>query len=414
MEDTEIVKLIDLAKRFSNGVAKITERQPYHVNLIDELHADENAHTRILAAILRYKTDLGYFNLKSFIEFEAENCPELNTIIDQIDKPAIMVQKHNIDCLIKEGKKYAIIIENKINDAIDQNRQLERYIESIKDVDKKNIFLIYLTLKGNKKPSENGFTSKAQNWLDADDTEACRFIASNYRNDILPWLKQKVLPEIRYKDELFLSCLKQYIDYLEGRFGLRKKQLEATKLMLEDILRKKSLREVLIINSQISELESSIVNYSFERAKEILFPHFEKIAEKHFKINNHINTSGGYFQLYDDSWPSGIHFEWYPLSLETLLKNNNLVLRLDVEGKNKKYYRELIHKNFEKEFAEHKFRHIYTKKGPNSNALYMRNITLPNNKTYLDMAENEADSFFSGIYDDLNQFKGILAKLPRA
>lgn len=67
---------------------------------------------------------------------------------------------HSIDIFIRSFKpsnQFAVIIENKINDAPDQERQLERYydeIHKIKAFDKSDekIILIYLTLDG-RKPS---------------------------------------------------------------------------------------------------------------------------------------------------------------------------------------------------------------------------------------------------------------------
>ena len=42
---------------------------PYHINLIDELHANENAHSRIFAKLLRYKEHNKYPFLEKFLKF---------------------------------------------------------------------------------------------------------------------------------------------------------------------------------------------------------------------------------------------------------------------------------------------------------------------------------------------------------
>jgi len=47
------------------------------------------------------------------------------------------------------------------------------------------------------------------------------FVESNYCYDILPWLKEDVLPNCKLKDDNLVSALKQYIDHLEGMFDQR-------------------------------------------------------------------------------------------------------------------------------------------------------------------------------------------------
>ena len=40
---------------------------PFHINVIDELHANENAHTRILTQLLKYREDGKYTILRAFL-----------------------------------------------------------------------------------------------------------------------------------------------------------------------------------------------------------------------------------------------------------------------------------------------------------------------------------------------------------
>ena len=44
---------------------------------------------------------------------------------------------------------------------------------------------------------------------------------SSFKNDILPWLKDYVKPNIRLKDVYLQSAVEQYIDHLEGSFYLQ-------------------------------------------------------------------------------------------------------------------------------------------------------------------------------------------------
>ena len=56
---------------FAEELSKIREKErqklPYNFNLIDELHANENAHTRILLKLLNYNISEEYAFLKSFL-----------------------------------------------------------------------------------------------------------------------------------------------------------------------------------------------------------------------------------------------------------------------------------------------------------------------------------------------------------
>ncbi|MDR1554163.1 MAG: PD-(D/E)XK nuclease family protein, partial [Prevotellaceae bacterium] len=90
---------------------------PYHINLIDELHADENAHSRILAKLLQYKSaEQKYDILDSFVEYlkEIGNRQDVDFNKIKIDNPEISQEKERIDLWIKEKNKYAIILENKV------------------------------------------------------------------------------------------------------------------------------------------------------------------------------------------------------------------------------------------------------------------------------------------------------------
>ena len=156
---------------FAEELSKIREKErqklPYNFNLIDELHANENAHTRILLKLLSYNISEEYVFLKSFITMMCEHNPDLAFPSTQINKPRIDFNKENIDGLIEEPSKYAIIIENKINWATDQNLQLARYVDTVKrhGIPNRNIFVIYLTLDGSKKVSSNSLPNSLRDEL---------------------------------------------------------------------------------------------------------------------------------------------------------------------------------------------------------------------------------------------------------
>ena len=199
-------------------------RIPDRVNLVDLLGANENAHTRILAAILGFKREGQMPFVSSFIERFIRNEEDKECI--QVQQPCVETQLTYIDALIWEPSKYAIIIENKINWAVDQHRQLEGYIKTTKGVcciePNRQCYVIYLTDDGRKEVSDISLTDEAKQLLDyKNDESPGRYIKLNYREDILPWLKEEVLASCRYIEQMLTSMLQQYIDYLEHRFALK-------------------------------------------------------------------------------------------------------------------------------------------------------------------------------------------------
>ena len=198
---------------------------PYRVNLVDILGANENAHTRILTAILNYDRDGQYPFVKSFVSHFLTGIDNV-----EVNSPRIAMQRNYIDALIWEENKYAIVIENKINWVVDQKEQIKRYIDAVRNLCNVNpedgaCIVIYLTEDGRKKVERFSFTEDAKKLLGYKDNDnPGRYIELNYKEDILPWLKEDVLLNCRYGEHSLVTMLEQYIDYLENRFGGRKKE----------------------------------------------------------------------------------------------------------------------------------------------------------------------------------------------
>ena len=64
----DIIDFVDKLKDFQKVYKREENLLPFHFNVIDELHANENAHTRILQKILQYKYQNEYPFLLSFLE----------------------------------------------------------------------------------------------------------------------------------------------------------------------------------------------------------------------------------------------------------------------------------------------------------------------------------------------------------
>jgi hypothetical protein len=104
--------------------------------------------------------------------------------IENFDLNAVSVKKEykNIDIIIKNSTQ-AIIIENKIW-ASDQDKQIERYYETIINEGIKDIRIIYLSLDG-RDPSENSLGRLKK------DLNINKILAiSSYKIDILRWIEE--------------------------------------------------------------------------------------------------------------------------------------------------------------------------------------------------------------------------------
>ena len=294
--------LLNLAKEISEIINK---SRVYNANIITELHANENAHSRILRMFLQYDDGKKkYPILGKFLDI-----PKVKQLFGnkEFKSPVFTNERERIDVLIEEPRSFAIIIENKINGAPDQDTQLERYIESVNahgdGVPYDNIYAIYLTDNGEKIVDECSLTDNAKNYLGYnDECDMGRFIPLNYRYDILPWLEKEVLPNCIEKEELLISALKQYIDYLKCMFGIIEN--EEQKILIMEKLKKEigisgnDLESVEKCFKTIEELEC-LKNRVVELKKDLVANWVEEYIKKPFDdfLKKQNATSGSDYEL---------------------------------------------------------------------------------------------------------------------
>ena len=211
-EYESLLRFIDKYKKEADNEKRSL---PYQINVIDELHINENGHSRILTQLLKFANAKGEYELlESLIGYikNLHNAGEWDRI--EINHPNPTHEIARIDLWVRDAD-YAIIFENKIYNASDQDAQLSRYIDRTKDEGfaEQNIFVVYL--------SQTGQEPDDQTWGDYKQAFTARYVNLSFRDDILPWLKHEVLPNIREKDICLKSAVIQYIDYLEGLFFLK-------------------------------------------------------------------------------------------------------------------------------------------------------------------------------------------------
>lgn len=283
-EKVNLRNLFQFINRFKEIYDKEKDCLPYHINLIDELHADENAHSRIFAKFLRFK--------------ENDKFPFLEKFLNDVCGFKLTVKKPKVKKVDSCGRidipifddNYVVVIENKITDkAPDQNNsnggQLARYIETIEKNygrNLKDIFVVY-TPKYSREPSDDCWINKDNVSYKSDFSQ--RFCSLSYRDRIYPWLKNDILPFIDEKDVYLRSAFEQYFDYLEGIFSLRTineemnmklQEFIKNELGLEDDKPEEAVESLSEKESELNNAITQIQQLKSKYQKQIVLSHFKK------------------------------------------------------------------------------------------------------------------------------------------
>lgn len=215
--------------------------------LCDIFDMKENMHTNLLEQLLTYNN---YMLLPSFAEkvlgiddLSTKEFIESGDVYVTTQLKALGNKKDTwglVDLVIGIGDT-DMIIENKINGAVDVINQLSRYVASMlfvrvttqynkkgqfdpdwyntldeakkKIVDKKlqNLYVYYLTKHdSDEEPSQSCFSGSIKTQLE----NLSHFRKISYENDLFQWLQTTVMPLIPQSDLLY-SAMQQYIAYLE-------------------------------------------------------------------------------------------------------------------------------------------------------------------------------------------------------
>ena len=269
----------------------------YATNILDILNPTEPLVSKILCSFLSF-TQNGKFCLwRSFTEKFLSRCGFKNK---WINKPIFSSEENRIDILVKE-QSYAVIVENKIHDAIFQRNQLARYINVTKSLtNEDNVFIVLLP-----KESYNGYIDgipdsvwrlpcdwkvsnnerkcalRGDSTLCACDIENlsedkqkefkckdCINFKENYSNQtkvldntFLDWLDQEMGKKASADDAIMQSAMLLFSDYFKGIRHLRNK--DKFIMDITDYLRNKLISEADSISDNfknISEMIESVTN----------------------------------------------------------------------------------------------------------------------------------------------------------
>ena len=156
----------------------------------------ETSHSRILVELLRYDHAILRSFLNEFVEVG---------LFKDNDLPKILIEKNNIDICIL-GTNYAVIIENKVNNATEQKEQIDRYVKQIRSECDGKIYVVYLTREYPISPSEYSFDkSKGK----------CTITTKTYKDDVRKWINERLLTmDNSFSIHSALHHYKKYLDYM--------------------------------------------------------------------------------------------------------------------------------------------------------------------------------------------------------
>jgi len=176
--------------------------------LSSDLYFRENFHSDIIKSLLDPKENHQEKNKYLFLFIDLLNEIDSKNHINKFDfeNATVIRERANIDILvIDEKSKKAIIIENKINNAADQQRQLPKYYNHIKSNYTVSA-IVYLTLDTSKRPDKNDWTNEEISTIESILKIIPSYDRSNinlYKNWIVPCI-------IESKNSESLFILKQY------------------------------------------------------------------------------------------------------------------------------------------------------------------------------------------------------------
>lgn len=164
-----------------------------------------------------------------------------------LENAIVEVEYQNIDILIRNPSKQAVIIENKIY-ASDQDEQLWRYHQRLKAEGYSDIRTTYLTLDGSE-PSDQSRKNLA-------------VILISYEAEILPWLKD-CIPLIAREPGVRESVF-QYIELLQKLTSSDQSEIYMSKLK-EHILQGENIFAIADINHAFNSVMADLQLDIWER-----------------------------------------------------------------------------------------------------------------------------------------------------
>lgn len=431
-------------QKLAKDLSKCVKSKPY--NPFAAWKMSENDHTKYLLSILRYHDAHG--NYPVLADFLLRFTEEKGAVINCTCPKNVKIEfshktssgKFNaqgfIDGLITfdddNNEKVGIIIENKIHGACDQENQVRNYISHLKpNIRLENIWVFYITSDGIKVvDSTKSYNVEAE---EEDTNIGNHFISINYKEDIKEWLQNDILNNGYYPESL-TSIVRTYLDYLRNDLfcddidiNWQNKFLKEfdiptnlNELKPGDWEKLISLRNNVGINDADASIDTTILDgvlsSIFERITVLAFDKFERISieilNKHWaeelkemgittwQASHHNILTSGYLQLRLVKERNSAHIEWIPISIHSMLFEDNYTIALHCEGNS---HKELLNKWIGE----------LEPKRPANGKIVRRGCSLKieSSKPLAKMSESELEAFLTKLYNET--FKHPISLLVR-
>ncbi len=251
-DQSRLEQAVWLLKRATHLYEKYEAGREVPFNIFSTLRGERdevNLHSRFLHALLNYQKspDAPRQNLESFLRRIVKKDKDFAQSGIEVER-----ERDNIDILITNDVRQAVVIENKIG-AEDQSQQLQRYHDRLRERGFDDISLLYLTLDGYE-PSE-------------DSVGNLDYQSIYYRDDLPPWLEG--CQKRAYDEPALRESIGQYLQLIRKLTGtdfseaymkdLEKLCLEGNNLTLIHDLNEAAIRvRILLLKKLYGEIDSAL------------------------------------------------------------------------------------------------------------------------------------------------------------
>lgn len=233
----------------SDIVARHLSRRPFHLNVIEAAcqgRFKETGHSLVLADMLRHPAIQSSF-MEQFLGLNL-NYMEVTAETDRVD-------------VALKGKDIFVIVENKVNAAVEQNCQVYRYVHEIA-IEKygyslSQIYVLYLNPTNHNPPSEYSLCDENNVFEELGNDH---YNVLSYKYDVTDWLRGISVSN----EPHIVSALDQYIDFLENKFHTTSLDIDMNN-EIKDFL----LKELQVDNSPLEE-QLSALDSQYNKTQELL------------------------------------------------------------------------------------------------------------------------------------------------
>lgn len=126
-------------------------------------------------------------------------------------------------------------------------------------------------------------------------------------------------------------------------------------------------------------------------------------------VDDYMGSKSGYIQIHLNNWPTQVHLEWYPISLEKLVKESSYRIGLHLEGTYRPYLKELevqpvLEKHLNDEFVDGILIWGKSQNRKHDSALFEIEIPTSSGKSFINMSDGERNAYLIYVYSKLLAF----------